>query len=133
MKKTIFTAMIVGSIFAQTAFADPIFFTTIAEAQKYCPPLSAANYDLYFKPNNPVVPNSAGVISGTSQSGVSFSSGNTQLQPLNWDIATGIVQDAQFRSVSGNYGYISGNQITCYYSYTSFNNVLVNLILQGKN
>lgn len=131
MNKIILSTFVISGFFAQTALAqDPIYFTTLEQAQKYCPPLTAKNYDLIFKPSSSA-PNSAGIIYGTSQNNVRFSSGST-IQPLNWDsLGSGLIYDAKFRTVDGNYGYISGNQITCYYSYQGFTGVIVNVNLKA--
>lgn len=130
MKKIILALFTASALVGQVALADESF-TTIAEAQKYCPPLTSSSYDLIFKPNSQV-DHSAGVIYGISQTNVFFTSNsNTQIMPLNWDSATGIISDAAFRDVNGIYGFISGSKITCYYSYLGWTGVNVSLILQN--
>lgn len=132
MNKVCIMLLTAGSLFAQTALAQGsiYFFTSIADAQKYCPPLTDSSYDLLFKPNSSVE-HSAGIVSGKAQNSDLFlSTSNQELAPMNWNSQTGIINDGKFRSVDGNYGYISGSQTTCYYSYQGWTGTVVNLILQ---
>ncbi len=132
MRKIFFSILIMGGLFSQAAFAgDPTYFSTIAEAQKYCPSLTNSSYDLTFKPNSPVE-HSAGIISGESQNDSFFLSTNSStLAPMHWDSQTAIIKDAQFRSVDGNYGHISGNKTTCYYSYQGWTGIMVSLLMSN--
>lgn len=116
----------------QTAMAksnDITYFYTIPEAEQHCP----INTALTFKPNNPV-PNSAGSIFGMFNGTTFLSTTNSMIQPQNLD-TNNVITDAQFRATSAGsapyYGYISGNQTTCLYSYTAFTGVSVALILQN--
>lgn len=118
----------VCGLFTQAAFAQGsiYYFPTVEEAQKYCPSLTNSSYDLIFKSNS-YVDHSAGIISGKSQNNSLFLSANNVLEPMSWNSQTGIINDAQFRSIDGNYGFISGDKTTCYYAYQGWTGVTVYL------
>ena len=111
-----------------TASTDQAFtpFTTLAQAQQYCPTVTT----LVFTQKLPGLPNGAGTISSFFNK-VSFNSTASALHPQNVD-PNGVIQNIQFRDVSGIYGYLSGNVINCFYSYPGFTGVTVGLIMQGK-
>lgn len=124
--KTAFISLALGFGLVPSVFAADVFtpFTTIDQARVYCP----AENTLSFKANNSGS-NSAGIITGTNQKVFSSFPGKvTRPKNLNQNIIT----DAQFRNDSGNYGYISGPAITCFYSYTTFNNARYSLVLRSR-
>lgn len=114
---------------AATAMAETSSFTpflSISDAQKYCP----ATTNLVFTPNSPVQ-YSVGTVSGIFN-GVKFANQNPNpaTSPKAVD-SSGNIQGVQFRDSNGTYGYISGNAITCLYSYPAFNNGMVMLTMRG--
>ena len=111
-------------LFFQSAYAITTF-TTITQALQYCP----TNSQLLFISNNPRLPDSQGNVTGKNAS-VSFTMITSAIHPQSLT-SENIIANAQFRNVDGYYGYISGNQITCLYTYPGFTGVSVGLILQG--
>jgi len=128
MKKVLsaVTALL-GIVFMFPAFAVSDFtkFTTIEQAEQYCPALNG----LTFTSNDPSNPKSVGSIEGNNH--VVFVNVSPAPHPLNMD-TNGVITDAQFRKVGEIYGYISGNTVTCLYSYTSIFNTTYNLIMRGQ-
>jgi hypothetical protein len=130
MKKSIINlSAIVLSGITITAAAETSAFTpflTLQDAEKYCPPTT----NLVFTPANPT-PNSAGIITGI-ENGLKFTneSPNPALSPKSMN-PSGDIQGVQFRDDDGSFGYISGNAITCLYSYPGFTGVTVMLTMRG--
>lgn len=110
------------------AFADNdvVPFTTLEQAEQYCPPINA----LTFTPNSSSVPHSAGNITGTNQLAFASVPVNAALSPKNLD-SNGFVTDVQFRSSNGIYGYSSNNVITCLYAYPTFTDAAYALVLRS--
>lgn len=102
-------------------------FTTIAQAEEYCPPVNG----LFFTPNNPTIPNSGGSISGNNHIIFKSTPPKKAVKPKHMD-AQGLIKDVQFREANGYYGYNSNNVITCLYSYTNFAGVKTYLGVRGK-
>lgn len=116
---------VLGAISISTLASSYTPFNNMYQAAVYCPPVSG----LTFTPANPNTTNSQGTISGT-KSPASFKSPGFVMHPKNIE-ENGKVQNVSFREANGIYGYISGNKITCLYSYPGFTGVNVALILEG--
>jgi hypothetical protein len=116
---TILTLILFCSI---PAFAANEFipFTTIDQAETYCPAINA----LTFTAMNPS-PQSVGTITGSNQATFESFPVKSAIHPKNID-SSGLIQDAQFRS------YISNNVVTCLYSYTTFADVQYALVMRSK-
>lgn len=129
MKKIISIVTLITTGLMSSAFASNDFtpFTTIEQAQQYCP----ATNGLIFIPNNPSIPNTAGSIKGINRIAFESIPAKQAVQPKNMD-KSGIITDANFRSAEGFYGYISNNVITCLYTYKTIFNVDYNLAVRGK-
>lgn len=99
---------------------------TLAQAEANCPSIN----NLLFTQLNPIISNGAGNITGT-MNGVNFFTNNPVVHPQNLT-PNNMVVNAQFRysaAISG-YGYISGNNIVCLYSYPTFTGASYQFILQ---
>jgi hypothetical protein len=100
------------------ALASPSSFT-LNEAKTYCPSPSAIS----FQPQNPYFPHRQGIFSGTNSTGQSFSSWNTNKQSRQAS-APNSPSSIKRRNAVGSsiedYGYKSGNNIVCFYSYDKF-------------
>lgn len=119
-------------LFSNGAIAADVVFDTLEKAQMYCP----ANNALRFIAVDPYLPNSKGVITGTNRINFeSYVAANNPpkfvIQPKKMD-SSGLILDSQFRNVDGIYGYISGNIVTCLYTYTSIADVQAVLGMRGK-
>jgi hypothetical protein len=125
MKKLLPLCVLVLAAFAANSAFAFTPFTTIAQAEQYCPALD----NLTFKPVNPSNPHSIGTINGEKKN-INFKSDSGAMHPKYLD-ANNIIQDVQFRNTNGIYGYISGNNTVCLYSYPGFTGVSVALILEG--
>lgn len=118
------------SAFATLSLAQNTYFQTVSQAAQYCPPLYALQYTKST--------NSVGTITGTNASN-NFISYNVDLQstnaprPMNISIApnSGLVGNAEFRLAAGtaSYGYISSNNIVCFYSYQAWTGIYYNLVM----
>ena len=111
--------------FAATRDFQPI--TTKNQAEQDC----ALPSNMQFTPNNPII-NSAGIISGQSQAGKSFESWNSSTNSHNVIAPLNGTLDAQFKQISGNYGYQNNGVITCFYTYTGFTGVQVTLDMRSN-
>lgn len=129
MKKIFSIVAIITAGLTSSAFASNDFtpFTTIEQAQQYCP----ATNGLTFTPNNPSIPNSAGSIKGNNRTAFESIPPKQAVKPKNMD-TSGVITDATFRSAEGLYGYISNNVITCLYTYKTVYNVDYYLAVRGK-
>lgn len=120
---TIFAAI---ALLSTSAFAAFTPFTTITQAEQYCPPVTG----LTFVATNPKIPNSAGNINGNFNN-VSFKNfePNPAFSPQNMNM-NGIIQNVQFREDNNMYGYNSNNVISCFYSYSGFTGGNVYLVMR---
>lgn len=109
---------------------NPVYFYTLDMALKYCPEPTTG---LTFKPTNPTVPNSVGMVYG-NQASNNFQSTQQTTHPKTLT-PDNVIVDTRFRTVTepggDAYGYISGNSISCFYSYPTFNDVSYALIMRN--
>lgn len=129
MKPIIFGATVLAiSIASVSAFADITAFLTVAQAEQNCPPVSG----LTFTATNPKIPNGAGTIAGFFNTNFKNSQPKPALAPL--DINDGIIQNVTFRQdTNGWYGFISGKNTACFYSYAGFTGVNVSLVMSTES
>jgi hypothetical protein len=111
------------------SFADPTWFTTIPQAEKYCPALNGLNYNAITQFKGTVTGNYA------DRNFISYNANNkTNLTMRPKNISpndnSGPVQNASFRFAMQGYGYITDNQkIACFYSYPGYTGVKVALLM----
>lgn len=127
MKKLLLMALAI-TVFSPSLFAESAFipFTTLQQAQQFCPPLNG----LYFTSNNVVLPHSKGSIVGNNRISFESTPHAAALHPKNIN-TNGLILDVTFRSTEGGYGYLSNNTVTCFYSYTTFIDTPYTLVLRG--
>ncbi len=128
MKKifSVFIVLFVGLMSSAFASNDFTPFTTIEQAQQYCPAVNG----LTFTSNNLMDPKSIGSITGNNQVVFESIPPKIALHPKNMD-TNSLITEAEFRSADGIYGYISNNIITCLYSYTTIYNMKYNFVMRG--
>ncbi len=132
MKKPLLliTAIVAGLISMPSFAANKMIFTTIDQAQQYCPAPSS----LLFTQKKPKEHNGNGLVTG-SINGIQFTSMvEGEKAYVTHPQCTGLsctIADAQFRN-DKVYGHISGNFITCFYSYNRYNVGQYHLTMQGN-
>ncbi len=126
MKSLITAAILSTSLIASSAFAFDL-----ETAKNICPTLDS----MKFSPLNPGTSHSKGKITGVKNN-TNFTSYNNTTNPATPYVIQPEDKDNPsfyWRSVgTNNYGHISRDVTTCFYSYTGFTGVTVNLIMNNK-
>ena len=111
--KLLTMTILASSILCTSIYADSASFT-LKEAQQYCPAANTkTSTSITFTADRPSDPYSAGYFSG-EKIGRTFKSNHTSAPA---DLST--VINKNHSSTGEYYGYKSGNNIVCFYQYTS--------------
>lgn len=136
MKRSIYISLLIavcGCSLQNANAMESKIFTTISEAEEYCPNVAAISYQKLY----PNTPNGAVSIEAWGTNGsqtVRFASYyKTNLHPAGPDDDEGLLPDVTFRKVGDYYGYISNGYVTCLYSYPGFTGLNVALIMRSQN
>jgi hypothetical protein len=118
-------------IITSPAWAGITWFTTVDQAEKYCPALTGLTYQ--------GITQYQGAILGINPSGrnfISYDSNNKTvlvMRPANISIdqPSGPVANADFRNAGFGYGFINtdNNDINCFYWYPGYTGVHVALVM----